>query len=109
MLLAGSGGDQDAEPGARLTCHLLLKLFKANDLGNGQCNGKTGGASIKSSTDKHLMSAAHQSITVGAVVAVLKSILMLGMLPSTIHCFLPVCYVSLSNLAFHPVISIPVQ
>ena len=76
---AGSGGDQDAEPGARLTCHLLLRLFSANDLGsNSQSNGKTGGASIKSSTDKHLLAAAHQSITVGAVVAVLKSILMLG-------------------------------
>ena len=27
-------GDQDAESGARLTCHLLLRLFSATDLGS---------------------------------------------------------------------------
>ena len=83
---AGSGGDQDAEPGARLTCHLLLRLFSTSDH-DAPSNGKTGGASIKSSTDKHLLSAARQNITVGAMVAVLKSMLMLGKLPTRLILF----------------------
>ncbi len=82
---ATTGGDQDAEPGARLTCHLLLRLFSTADRGGGStsgggADGKSGGG-VKSSTDRHLLTAAHQSITVGAVVAVLKSILMLGEWP----------------------------
>ena len=95
-----SGSDQDAEPGARLTCHLLLRLFSSSSLNylmslssNKQPTPQqasstphssqpttTQGAAvhIKLSCDKHLLTAAHGSITVGAVVAVLKALLMLG-------------------------------
>ncbi|XP_064639525.1 mediator of RNA polymerase II transcription subunit 12-like protein isoform X2 [Lineus longissimus] len=74
-----AGGDQDAEPGARLTCHLLLRLFKTDQSDStspfpnmkNMCN-------IKASCDRHLLAAAHDSITVGAVLAVLKAILVLG-------------------------------
>ncbi len=75
----GACGDQDAELGARLTCHLLLRLFSATTTPFGtQSNASKGSFIIKSSCDRHLLAAAHDSITVGAVVAVLKAILMLG-------------------------------
>ena len=97
-----SGSDQEAEPGARLTCHLLLRLFSSTSLNNllllsstkqptpqqtgstplgsqpAQSQGGTSSVNIKLSCDKHLLTAAHSSITVGAVVAVLKALLMLG-------------------------------
>ena len=74
------GGDQDAEPGARLTCHLLLRLFKTNDSQSStqQPNFKNM-CGIKSSCDRHLLAAAHNSVEdVGPVLVVLKAILMLG-------------------------------
>nr|XP_006824481.1 PREDICTED: mediator of RNA polymerase II transcription subunit 12-like protein-like [Saccoglossus kowalevskii] len=70
--------DQDAEPGARLTCHLLLRLFKTTSDPNDQSVSNRNMASIKSSCDRHLLSAAHHSISVGPVLAVLKALLMLG-------------------------------
>lgn len=78
-----ASGDQDAENGARLTCHILLRLFKTSDMtltspgprlgskSQSQCN-------IKRSCDKHLLAAAHDSITVGPVLAVLKAMLVLS-------------------------------
>jgi len=46
-------------------------------------DAKRGAVFVRSSCDKHLLEAAHKRINVGAVVAVLKAILMLGMLDST--------------------------
>lgn len=78
-LAAGAVGDQDAEPGARLTCHLLLRLFQSvHVLPGSTAESRKNILGIKSSCDRHLLEAAHNSITVGAVVAVLKAILMLG-------------------------------
>ena len=80
MFLAG--GDQDAEPGARLTCHLLLRLFKTSHLiltgVPSFCNSMKEPSMIKASCDCHLLEAAHDSITLGPVLAVLKAILVLG-------------------------------
>jgi len=81
FLFLKASGDQDAEPGARLTCQILLRLFKTSDMntfswyGN---YGKTSSCNIKSSCDKHLLTAAHDSISVGPVLAVLKAMLVLS-------------------------------
>ncbi|ELT92763.1 hypothetical protein CAPTEDRAFT_163894 [Capitella teleta] len=73
-----SRGDQAAEKGARLTCHLLLRLFQSvHVLPGSSPETRKNVLGIKSSCDRHLLEAAHNSITVGAVVAVLKAILML--------------------------------
>uniref|UniRef100_A0A670YDN4 Mediator complex subunit 12L n=1 Tax=Pseudonaja textilis TaxID=8673 RepID=A0A670YDN4_PSETE len=75
-LLTAACGDPDAEPGARMTCRLLLHLFQTPNislLSNEKCF-----PGIRSSCDRRLLSAAHNSIEVGAVFAVLKAILMLG-------------------------------
>ncbi|KAG8147370.1 hypothetical protein E2320_022792, partial [Naja naja] len=77
-LLTAACGDPDAEPGARMTCRLLLHLFQTPNislLSNKKCF-----PGIRSSCDRRLLSAAHNSIEVGAVFAVLKAILMLGMI-----------------------------
>ncbi|XP_010081309.1 PREDICTED: mediator of RNA polymerase II transcription subunit 12-like protein, partial [Pterocles gutturalis] len=77
-LLAAACGDPDAEPGARMTCRLLLHLFRTPQA----CPFAQGAGKlfpgIRSSCDRHLLAAAHNSIEVGAVFAVLKAILMLG-------------------------------
>ncbi|XP_065496636.1 mediator of RNA polymerase II transcription subunit 12-like protein [Caloenas nicobarica] len=77
-LLAAACGDPDAEPGARVTCRLLLHLFRTPR----GCLCPQGAGKlfpgIRSSCDRHLLAAAHKSIEVGAVFAVLKAILMLG-------------------------------
>lgn len=123
MHSAAGGGDQDAEPGARLTCHILLRLFKTIDapslpfaaaiqqppLSQNHASNTSSGSNIptpfspctlpgppslpgpsqpisshksnclvKLSCDRHLLAAAYHSITVGAVLAVLKAILVLG-------------------------------
>uniref|UniRef100_A0A8B9TIC6 Mediator complex subunit 12L n=1 Tax=Anas platyrhynchos TaxID=8839 RepID=A0A8B9TIC6_ANAPL len=70
-LLAAACGDPDAEPGARMTCRLLLHLFRTPQVWKLF-------PGIRSSCDRHLLAAAHNSIEVGAVFAVLKAILMLG-------------------------------
>jgi len=76
----GSGGDPDAETGARLTCHMLLRLFQMmNTMPTCSSDAKRGSVFVRSSCDRHLLEAAHKRINVGAVVAVLKAILMLGM------------------------------
>ncbi|KAM4821379.1 mediator of RNA polymerase II transcription subunit 12-like protein [Thomomys bottae] len=77
-LLAAACGDADAEPGARMTCRLLLHLFRAPQgcfLPHAVGKSFPG---IRSSCDRHLLAAAHNSIEVGAVFAVLKAIMMLG-------------------------------
>ncbi|NXD14568.1 MD12L protein, partial [Nothocercus nigrocapillus] len=77
-LLAAACGDPDAEPGARMTCRLLLHLFRTPQVFLfPQGSGKSF-PGIRSSCDRHLLAAAHNSIEVGAVFAVLKAILMLG-------------------------------
>uniref|UniRef100_A0A8B9IFK8 Mediator complex subunit Med12 domain-containing protein n=1 Tax=Anser cygnoides TaxID=8845 RepID=A0A8B9IFK8_ANSCY len=77
-LLAAACGDPDAEPGARMTCRLLLHLFRTPQVCLfPQETGKLF-PGIRSSCDRHLLAAAHNSIEVGAVFAVLKAILMLG-------------------------------
>uniref|UniRef100_A0A452U737 Mediator complex subunit 12L n=1 Tax=Ursus maritimus TaxID=29073 RepID=A0A452U737_URSMA len=77
-LLAAACGDADAEPGARMTCRLLLHLFRAPQACVlPQATGKPF-PGIRSSCDRHLLAAAHNSIEVGAVFAVLKAIMMLG-------------------------------
>lgn len=82
----GSGGDPDAETGARLTCHMLLRLFQMmNTMPTCSSDAKRGSVFVRSSCDRHLLEAAHKRINVGAVVAVLKAILMLGMLACVSH------------------------
>ncbi|XP_075058071.1 mediator of RNA polymerase II transcription subunit 12-like protein isoform X2 [Mixophyes fleayi] len=76
-LLAAACGDPDAEPGARMTCRLLLHLLRTPQVCSfGPSTGKLV-PGICSSCDRHLLAAAHNSIEVGAVFAVLKAILML--------------------------------
>ncbi|XP_063967745.1 mediator of RNA polymerase II transcription subunit 12-like protein isoform X1 [Lytechinus pictus] len=99
--------DPDAEPGARLMCHLLLCLFCTSQEtptlpstgssstsggnnpnpapGEGGRGGGSGGAGgggavrfIKTTCDRHMLDSAHSSITVDALVGVLKAILLLG-------------------------------
>jgi hypothetical protein len=47
---------------------------------------KRGAVYVRSSCDRHLLEAAHHRISVGAVVAVLKAFLMLGMSTNTLYC-----------------------
>ncbi|XP_022102013.1 mediator of RNA polymerase II transcription subunit 12-like protein isoform X2 [Acanthaster planci] len=74
-LNAGTQMESDAEPGARLMCRLLLRLLSTGPLpGQSDKNGYY----VKSSCDQHLLAAAHRSISVEALVGVLKAILLLG-------------------------------
>ena len=74
-----STGDQDAEPGARLTCHLLLRLFQTVSLQPGSVQDSSkNNLYIKSTCDRHLLEASHSNIPVGAVLAILKAMLVLG-------------------------------
>ncbi|NXB33034.1 MD12L protein, partial [Eulacestoma nigropectus] len=77
-LLAAACGDPDAEPGARMTCRLLLQLFRTPQVCLFPQETEKLFPGIRSSCDRHLLAAAHNSIEVGAVFAVLKAILMLG-------------------------------
>ncbi|XP_065362312.1 mediator of RNA polymerase II transcription subunit 12 [Calliphora vicina] len=75
----------DAESGARLTCHLVLKLFKTIEIPQpgmysvstspNPLNAVSGSSNIKLSCDRHLLIAAHKNIQLEAVLAVLKAIL----------------------------------
>lgn len=92
LVNACNGGREitpEAEAGARLSCHLLLRLFRTVEIpqpgmysvgtspnpitaaGPQACN-------IKLSCDRHMLAAAHKSIAVGPVLAVLKGILVVG-------------------------------
>ncbi|XP_045454352.1 mediator of RNA polymerase II transcription subunit 12-like [Melitaea cinxia] len=73
------------DAGARLTCHLLLRLFKTVDTPQpglysvSTSPGPGGaGAGVRLSCDRHLLAAAHKNIGVGPVLATLKAILMVG-------------------------------
>uniref|UniRef100_A0A4W3IA15 Mediator complex subunit 12 n=1 Tax=Callorhinchus milii TaxID=7868 RepID=A0A4W3IA15_CALMI len=72
-LLNAACSEQDSEPGARLTCRILLHLFRTPQL-----NPYKPTVGIRSSCDRHLLAASQNSIVVGAVFAVLKAIFMLG-------------------------------
>lgn len=80
----------DAEAGARLSCHLLLKLFKTIEIPQpglysvstspnpiiSSHHGST--FNIKLSCDRHLLAAAHKKIDFTIVLTVLKAILCVG-------------------------------
>ncbi|XP_072935735.1 mediator of RNA polymerase II transcription subunit 12 isoform X2 [Epargyreus clarus] len=92
-LVKACGGGTSGNPanapspdaGARLTCHLLLRLFKTVDtpqpgLYSVSTSPGPGGAAagVRLSCDRHLLAAAHKNIGVGPVLATLKAILMVG-------------------------------
>lgn len=78
-----SGGGV-AEGGMRLTCHLLLRLFKTAEgpqpglysVGSPPLTAPPLG--VRLSCDRHLLAAAHRNIHVGPVLAVLKAVLLVG-------------------------------
>ncbi|KAI5713129.1 hypothetical protein M8J76_012279 [Diaphorina citri] len=84
-----SEADLVAEAGARLTCHLLLRLFKTTEtpqtssfsVGTSPHSVPSSGhspSSIRLGCDRHLLTAAHNNIRVGPVLAVLKAIIVVG-------------------------------
>lgn len=85
-----AGGDADAEPGARLTCHLIRRLFKkaysppgVYHVGNppalpANSTSRRNMYYIKYPCDRHLLSAIHSGMRVEAILAVLKGFLVLG-------------------------------
>ncbi|XP_068629231.1 mediator of RNA polymerase II transcription subunit 12-like isoform X2 [Battus philenor] len=93
LVKASGGGGVSNNPanapspdtGARLTCHLLLRLFKTVDTPQpglysvSTSPGPGGGAAgVRLSCDRHLLAAAHKNIGIGPVLATLKAILMVG-------------------------------
>lgn len=78
MILSLGVENQDAEPGARLTCHLLLRLLDESTDLMSHDHSSALKFSFKTSLDHHLLSAAHESIGIGAVLAVLKAMLKLS-------------------------------
>uniref|UniRef100_A0AAY4DLP5 Mediator complex subunit Med12 LCEWAV-domain domain-containing protein n=1 Tax=Denticeps clupeoides TaxID=299321 RepID=A0AAY4DLP5_9TELE len=80
-LLNAACSEQDSEPGARLTCRILLHLFRTPQRNPCPQDGTKSDKStvgIRSSCDRHLLAASQNSIVVGAVFAVLKAVFMLG-------------------------------
>ncbi|XP_078403088.1 mediator of RNA polymerase II transcription subunit 12 isoform X3 [Cetorhinus maximus] len=77
-LLNAACSEQDSEPGARLTCRILLHLFRTPQLNPCHQDSNKPTVGIRSSCDRHLLAASQNSIVVGAVFAVLKAIFMLG-------------------------------
>uniref|UniRef100_A0A8C1ZUI8 Mediator complex subunit 12 n=1 Tax=Cyprinus carpio TaxID=7962 RepID=A0A8C1ZUI8_CYPCA len=75
-LLNAACSEQDSESGARLTCRILLHLFRTPQIIFLSTDKSTVG--IRSSCDRHLLAASQNSIVVGAVFAVLKAVFMLG-------------------------------
>ena len=73
-ILGRGPNDPDTEAGARLTCNLLLSLFRAQE----SANSNSAPSVLKLSCDRRLLSATHNSITLGAVLAVLKAMLLLA-------------------------------
>ncbi|XP_054085206.1 mediator of RNA polymerase II transcription subunit 12 isoform X1 [Zeugodacus cucurbitae] len=76
----------DAEAGARLTCHLVLKLFKTIEIPQPRMYSVSTSPnpvnvedsfSIKLSCDRHLLVGAHKNIPIQAVLAVIKAILII--------------------------------
>ncbi|XP_060517503.1 mediator of RNA polymerase II transcription subunit 12 isoform X2 [Cylas formicarius] len=75
-----------AEAGMRLTCHLLLRLFRTAEgpqpglysVGSPPLTAPRLPLGIRLSCDRHLLAAAHRNIDVGPVLAVLKAVLLVG-------------------------------
>ncbi|KAH0630773.1 hypothetical protein JD844_003966 [Phrynosoma platyrhinos] len=77
-LLNAACSEQDSEPGARLTCRILLHLFKTPQLNPCQQDSSKPLVGIRSSCDRHLLAASQNRIVDGAVFAVLKAVFVLG-------------------------------
>lgn len=83
-LLDNGGGA--AEGGMRLTCHLLLRLFRTAEgpqpglysVGSPPLTAPRLPLGVRLSCDRHLLAAAHRNINVGPVLAVLKAVLVVG-------------------------------
>ena len=82
-MIAGGAENQDAEQGARLTCHILLRLLDEST----DHMSHDHSSALKfpfpfpfsfSSPDHHLLAAAHETIGIGAVLAVFKAMLKLS-------------------------------
>ncbi|XP_016409178.1 mediator of RNA polymerase II transcription subunit 12-like [Sinocyclocheilus rhinocerous] len=74
-LLNAACSEQDSEPGARLTCRILLHLFRTPQRNPCPQDGTKSDKStvgIRSSCDRHLLAASQNSIVVGAVFAVMQ-------------------------------------
>lgn len=75
-----------AEGGMRLTCHLLLRLFRTAEgpqpglysVGSPPLTAPRPPLGVRLSCDRHLLAAAHRNIHVGPVLAVLKAVLVVG-------------------------------
>lgn len=70
--------NQDAEPGARLTCHLLLRLLDESTDFMSHDHSSALKFPFRMSPDHHLLSAAHESIPFGPLLAVFKAMLKLS-------------------------------
>ncbi|RXG58705.1 Mediator of RNA polymerase II transcription subunit 12 [Armadillidium vulgare] len=81
-------GNPDAEPGARLTCHLLLRIFKSVESPQPSQYGSVSPQNVPTSIsqrnirmncDRYLLAAAaHLSLTMAPVLAVLKAMLIVS-------------------------------
>ena len=101
-MIAGGAENQDAEQGARLTCHILLRLLDEST----DHMSHDHSSALKfpfpfpfsfSSPDHHLLAAAHETIGIGAVLAVFKAMLKLSEAGLFVLCIK--LYLSLSKLA----------
>ena len=70
--------NQEAEPGARLTCHLLLRLLDESTDLMSHDHSSALKFPFRTSPDNHLLSAAHESIRFGPLLAVFKAMLKLS-------------------------------
>lgn len=78
--MTASLGDMDAEPGALLTCHILLRLLGTSSPPSADMSSDHGlrrGLHVRM-CERNLLHAAHFSVKVGAMMAVLKAILILS-------------------------------
>lgn len=78
-------GNPEVEPGARLSCHLLLRIFQNQDSCQPAqyCPGSPGAGattkrSVRLSCDRHLLVAAHLSFSMEPVLAFLKAMLIVS-------------------------------
>ncbi|CAH1994694.1 unnamed protein product [Acanthoscelides obtectus] len=79
-------GEARAEGGMRLTCHLLLRLFRTAEgpqpglysVGSPSITTPRPPLGVRLSCDRHLLAAAHRNIHLGPVLAVLKAVLIVG-------------------------------
>uniref|UniRef100_A0A452H3D2 Mediator complex subunit Med12 domain-containing protein n=1 Tax=Gopherus agassizii TaxID=38772 RepID=A0A452H3D2_9SAUR len=84
-LLNAACSEQDSEPGARLTCRILLHLFKTPQLNPCQQDGNKPTVGIRSSCDRHLLAASQNRIVDGAVFAVLKAVFLQTLGNNVLH------------------------